>query len=96
MHNDLINALRAKGYWFKEVNGMFLLNVGDPAVPLNSTNNGPGTLMRVQALKFEVLARWTDEDHGYDETWEFESVPNFMAFLDAFLEDGVDAATNAA
>ena len=29
------------------------------------------------------------DDAGYDETWEFQTVAEFMKFLDKFLEDGM-------
>ena len=70
----------------------FILNTEEPSTaPANEDMKpGRGVVMTVQVLKYELLAKWAMDDAGYDETWEFQTVAEFMKFLDKFLEDGID------
>ena len=46
--------------------------------------------MTVQVLKFELVAKWAEYGAGYDETWEFQTVAEFMSFFDKFMTHGID------
>ena len=106
MFSELMQQLESKNYWFNVLNrdNTIILNVEDPeeALPtLRRIDGRPTTpqpqwklgnpaVMTVQVLKYELLVRWANPDAAYDETWEFETVAEFMKFLDKFLEDGID------
>ena len=94
MFIELQNQLQAMGYWFNVygADNTFILNVSDPEEAPDASDFKPqrGVVMTVQVLKYELLAKWAMDDAGYDETWEFQTVAEFMEFLDKFLTDGID------
>lgn len=103
MFSELTQQLESKNYWFNIIgsDNTFILNVEDPeeALPTLRRLNGPPAtpqwklgnpaVMTVQVLRYQLLVRWAMDDAGYDETWEFQTVAEFMKFLDKFLEDGM-------
>ena len=70
----------------------FILNTEEPSTaPANEDMKpGRGVVMTVQVLKYELLAKWAMNDAGYDETWEFQTVAEFMSFFDKFMTHGID------
>jgi hypothetical protein len=70
----------------------FILNTEEPSTaPANKDfEPGRGVIMTVQVLKYQLLVRWAMDDAGYDETWEFQTVAEFMKFYDKFMTDGID------
>ncbi len=82
------------GYWFNVygADNTFILNVNDPEEAPDASDFKPqrGVVMTVQVLKYELLAKWAMDGEGYDETWEFQTVAEFMEFLGKFLTDGID------
>ncbi len=70
----------------------FILNVNDPKEAPDASDFKPqrGVVMTVQVLKYELLAKWAMDGEGYDESWEFQTVAEFMKFLGKFLTDGID------
>jgi hypothetical protein len=94
MFIELQNQLQAMGYWFNVygADNTFILNVNDPEEAPDASDFKPqrGVVMTVQVLKYELLAKWAMDGEGYDETWEFQTVAEFMEFLGKFLTDGID------
>jgi hypothetical protein len=94
MFIELQNQLQAMGYWFNVygADNTFILNVNDPEEAPDAADFKPqrGVVMTVQVLKYELLAKWAMDGEGYDETWEFQTVAEFMEFLGKFLTDGID------
>lgn len=94
MFARLVHELENRGYWYNVIgnDNTFLLNVVEPEKnpKAEDWDFSKGVLLRVQVLKYELLVRWTSDNDGYDETWEFPCVPEFMEFLNKFLIDGVD------
>jgi len=94
MFIELQNQLQAMGYWFNVygADNTFILNVNDPEEAPDASDFKPqrGVVMTVQVLKYELLAKWALDGEGYDETWEFQTVAEFMEFLGKFLTDGID------
>jgi hypothetical protein len=94
MFIELQNQLQAMGYWFNVygADNTFILNVNDPEEAPDASDFKPqlGVVMTVQVLKYELVAKWAMDGEGYDETWEFQTVAEFMGFLGKFLTDGID------
>lgn len=93
MFNELVQQVEAQGYWYSASESTLVLNVQDPseAPAKRDLTYGRGVIMTVLASPERLLAGWAEYGAGYDEHWEFETVSEFMTFLDKFLEDGIDA-----
>ena len=94
MFKELSEQLEAHGYWFNVYgnDNTFILNTQEPstAPSQNDLKFGRGVIMTVQVLKFELVAKWAEYGAGYDETWEFQTVAEFMSFFDKFMTHGID------
>ena len=100
MLKKLTEQLASHGYWFERIGlgNTIILNTQEPsASPANEDlMPGRGIVMSVQSMqgappaKDWLLAKWADDDTGYDEIWEFPSVSKFMKFFDKFMTDGID------
>jgi hypothetical protein len=95
MFNELVQQIEAQGYWYSASgsDSSLTLNVQDPseAPTKRDLKYGRGVIMTVQVSPERLLAGWAEYGAGYDEHWEFSNVSEFMAFLDKFLEEGIDA-----
>ena len=95
MFNELVQQVEAQGYWYSAnaSESTLVLNVQDPseAPAKRDLKHGRGVTMTVLVRPERLLAGWAEYGAGYDETWEFSTVSEFMAFLDKFLEEGIDA-----
>jgi hypothetical protein len=94
MFKELSEQLQAHGYWFNVMgpDNTFILNTEEPSVSpaIKDFEPGRGVIMTAQVLKYELLAKWAQDEAGYDETWEFPNVAEFMKFYDKFMTDGID------